>query len=454
MQPDCPDILKKLVPLSKVTSAVMLDLYLDIGTMQQLVFYWAARELKLMQKQSIKSGTRRALITVNQNTRTASLPPDFDEETFVGFIRHNKKHSIPLRTNLTNDNSITTIECEDTCKVCGQDATICNDMTVTETTEVVVVGDTTATKTIIKKLYPDGSYYLETTYPYWDIENSVIAYATTKEFIATIDLKDCGCINPTVENIETIQNCCYSCYCSHFAGCGDVCRDEGGYAIFEDTGLIQFDYKFRHTQVYLEYRGFIPKLNGQLAVPEVAFEALVEATKFRVIEGKRNVTNPDKLFRLSMKNLARKNMIKVMARLSLDDIIYAVNLTPKFDWTCPAWNDYCPVTTPAVTVITNSNACDASATTCNNTNPVLTPFQIAVKATATSIAGLPTNGSSTYQNDALIGALNLEYLFISGNVYTKQMGQFTVDTVTGTISISPNVFITDDVLIANFNKMI
>lgn len=459
MQPNCPDILKKLVPLSKVVSASILDLYEDAGKMQQLVFYWAARELKLMQRETIKSGIRRVLITVNQNTRTASLPPDFETETFVGYIKHGKKVPIPLRTNLVNDNSITTIECEDTCKVCGQDATICNDMTVTESEEVVVVGDTTATKTVIKKLYPDGSYFLETTYPYWDIENSVIAYATTKEYIATIDLKDCGCINPTVENIETIQNCCYDCYCAHFAPCDQYCdRECGGYAIFEDTGLIQFDYKFRHTQVYLEYRGFIPKLNGQLAVPEVAFEALVEATKFRVIEGKRNIPNADKLFRLSMKNTARKAMVKVMNRLSLDDIIYAINLTPKFDWTCPAWNDYCPVTTPAVTTITNSNACETSSFTCSSTNPVLTPFQIAVKATVTATAGLPTNGSSTYQNDALIGALNLEYLIISNNIYSKQLGQFTIDTETGTISIAPSVFYadgtTDDVLIANFNKMV
>lgn len=457
MQPNCPDILKKLVPLSKVVNASIIDIYEDIGKTQQLHFHWAARGLKKLQRQTLKSGVRRVLITVNQNTRTASLPPDFDSELFVGYIKHGKKYPIPLRTNLINDNSITTIECEDTCKVCGQDSTICNDLTVTETEEVVVVGDTTATKTVIKKLYPDGSYYLETTYPYWNIQDSVIAYATTKEFIATIDLKDCGCINPTVENIETIQNCCYSCYCSHFAECCDVCTDEGGYAIFEESGLIQFDYKFRHTQVYLEYIGFIPKLNGQLAIPEVAFETLVEYVKAMSVDGKRNVPNSDKVWRWNRYSIERKAMIKLMSRVSLDDIIYAVSLTPKFDWSCPSWNDYCPVNT-TVTTITNANACETSSLTCSSTNPVLTPFQIAVKATVTATAGLPTNGSSTYQNDALIGALNLEYLIISNNLYTKQLGQFTIDTETGTISIAPNVFYadgtTDDVLIANFNKMV
>lgn len=458
MQDNCPDKYKKLVPLSKVVSAVILDLWEEIGKMQQLVFYWAARELKLMRSQTLKSGIRHALITVNQNTRTASLPPDFDEETFIGYIRHGKKIPIPLKTNLINTNSITTIECEDTCKKCGQDATICNDLTVTESEEVVVVGDTTAIKTTIKKLYPNGDYYLETTIPYWDIENSVVAYATTKEFIAAIDLLDCGCINPTLENIETIRTCCYDAYCCHYAECSSVCdNNTGGYKIFEEQGLIQFDYNFarKHTQVYLEYRGFIPKLNGQLAVPEVAFEALVEATKFRVVEGKRNVSNPDKAWRLSMKNIARKAMIKVMARLSIDDIIYAVSLTPKFDWTAPAWNDYCPVENTTVT-IDNSNACEASSIACStgSTTPKLTPFQIAVKVPATETAGLPIPGLTTYQHDSLIGALNLEYIIVNNANETRQLLQFDFNNVTGTIDRDPNVWFEGDVLIVNFNKMV
>lgn len=454
---NCPDKFKKLVPLSKVVNASLIDLYEDIGKMQQLTFHWAAREFRLMQTQILKGGIRRALITVNQNTRTASLPPDFDSELFVGYIRHGKKISIPLRTNLINDNSITTIECEDTCAKCGQDATICNDLTVTESEELVVVNESTYVKTTIKKLYPDGSYFLETTIPYWDVANNVIAYATTKEFIAKIDLKDCGCINPTVENIETIRDCCFDCWCSHFAPCDGVCdNDCGGYKIFEETGFIQFDWKFRHRQVYLEYRGYIPKLNGQLAVPEVSFEALVEATKFRIIEGKRNVSNADKKFRFDMKSIARKNMIKVMARVSLDDIIYIVSLTPKFNWTAPAWNDFCPVPENNTVTITNSNVCDSTATLChaNGTIPVLTPFQIAVTVPATETDGLPVPGATTYQLEVLKNALNLEYIIVNDANESRKLLKFTFDSATGTIDRSPNIWFAGDVLIANFNKMV
>lgn len=456
MNAECPDKLKKLVPLSKVVSASIIDTYSDIGTAQQLHFHWAARGFKLLQSQILKQGGRRALITVNQNTRTASLPADFDEETFVGYIKHGKKYPIPLRTNLINDNSITTIPCEDSCHKCGQDSSICNDLTVTESEKIVVVGDTTAAETTIKKLYPDGSYFLETTVPYWDIANSIVAHTTLKEFIATIDLKDCGCINPTVENIETIRNCCSDCYACHFAPCGDCDKDCGGYAIFEDRGLIQFDWKFRHEQVYIEYRGFIPKLNGQLAVPEVAFETLVEWTKFRSIEGKKNVSNSDKLWRKSMYTNAKKDMVKVMARLSLDDIIYIVSLTPKYDWTAPSWNDYCPVSTNNTVTITNSNVCDSNAVACSNngSSPVLTPFQIAVKVPETETAGLPIPGLSTYQLEVLKDALNLEYIIVNNANETKQLNQFTFDSAAGEIDRNPNVWFVGDVLIMNFNKMV
>ena len=128
MNPSCPDKLKKLVPLSKVVSASILDSWEDIGKVQQLYFHWAARGLKKLQNESLKSGRRNVLITVNQNTRTATLPPDFDTELFVGYIKHGKKIPIPLRTNLINNNAITEIECEDTCAVCNQDKSICNDL--------------------------------------------------------------------------------------------------------------------------------------------------------------------------------------------------------------------------------------------------------------------------------------------------------------------------------------
>lgn len=460
MNPNCPDILKKLTPMSRVVAASAIDVYEDIGKVQQLFFHWGARGLKKLQSETLKSGKRSALITINQNTRTASLPADFDSELFIGYIKNGIKIPIPLKGNLINTDSITEIPCEDTCEKCGQNSTACNDLTVTESTELIVVNDALYEKTTIKKLYPDGNYYLEVTYPYWDMTNEVIAYATTKEYIATIDLKDCGCINPTVENIETIKANCYDCYCNHYAPCSNICdRDAGGYNIFEEKGLIQFDFNFRHKQVYIEYLGFIPKLNGQLAVPEVAFETLVEYIKAMSIDGKKSVSNPDKAWRWNRYSIERKAMVKKMNRLSLDQILYAINLTPKFDWTAPSWNNFCPLPDTDVITVTNASItdCEINAVSCStvpSTQSKITPFQIAVKVPAGVIDGLPVDGQSTYQNNALKNGLNLEYIIVSNNIFSKQLGQFTFDSAAGTIDISPNQWVTGDVLIANYNKLV
>jgi len=459
MNANCPDKLKKLTPISRVVNAAAIDAWEEIGKVQQLYFHWAARGLKKLQKESLKSGRRSCLIIVNQNTRTASLPADFDEELFVGYINdYGEKVPIPLKTNLINNNSITTIECEDTCAKCGQDATICNDLTVTEKEEVVVINETTAIKTTVKKLYPDGSYYLETTIPYWNIKDAEINYATTKEFIAAIDLLDCGCINPTLENLETVKNCCYDAYCTHYAGRSPVCDVEsGGYKIFEETGLIQFDYKFRHKQVYMEYRGFIPKLNGQLAVPEVAFETLVEYVKAMAVDGKKNVSNPDKAYRWARYNIERKSMLKVMSRFSLDDVIYIISLTPKFDWTAPSWNNFCQVSTSdEVATVSNSalTGCEAMPACSTTASPVRTPFRLAIIVPDGIVSGLPIAGQTTYQNDFLIGALSVDFIIVNNQNESKNLGNFTFNSETGTLDRNPNIWFAGDSLIIDFFKMV
>jgi len=457
MNPNCPDKLKKLVPLSKVVSASIIDSWEDIGKMQQLFFHWAARGLRKLQTETLKSGRRSVLISVNPNTGTATLPPDFDYELFVGYINDfGERVPIQLKTNLINLVEIEELVSENICDKCRQDKSICNDLTVTESVEMVIVNGNAYEQTTIKKLYPDGSYYLETTIPYWNVTTDTIEFTTTKEFIAKIELKQCGCVETTTENIETIKSCCYEAYCCHFSNCTNVCdTDAGGYKIFEESGLIQFDYRFRHTQVYLEYIGFIPKLNGQYAVPEVAFETLVEWTKFKSIEGKRNISNPDKQWRWNMYTNARKNMLRVMGRISLDNILHIITLTPKFDWTAPSWNNFCPPDREASISITNASltGCDTNIPICNAV-PKLTPFKLAVIVPETEIDNLPVAGSSIWQSDALIGAVNLEWIIVNNNNESKNLGNFSFDSNTGTIDRSPNIFFAGDSIITDFDKLI
>src|SRR6478736_8292703 len=137
---DCEVAANKMVPLSKVVSASIIDMRGDIGHMQQLHTHWAARGMKKLQRESLKLGKQRVQLVVNGNTRSAILPVDFEEEFFVGFLDYNgKKVSLRVNTSLVNEKSIEDVECIDKCPKCDQNLAICNDMQVSETVELVVI---------------------------------------------------------------------------------------------------------------------------------------------------------------------------------------------------------------------------------------------------------------------------------------------------------------------------
>src|SRR6188768_533309 len=95
---DCSTELKRTVPITRVVKAAIVDMHEDIGRYQELALHWAVRKLKQMERQTLKTGLKKVTIKVNQTTRTATLPPDFSSESFVGIIdQYGKK--VALRIN-------------------------------------------------------------------------------------------------------------------------------------------------------------------------------------------------------------------------------------------------------------------------------------------------------------------------------------------------------------------
>ena len=476
---NCSTELQRTVPLYRVVSAAIIDTHEDVGRVFQIYSHWAARGLKKLTKQYLKTGLRKAIITVNRNTNTATLPPDFHEEVFVGPIIDGRKIPLRLRNDLVDTKNIEEIACVDRCPKCNQDKQICEDLTITEETVLVVINDSTYEQTIIKKLYPDGSYYLESRIPVLDIETETVVYRTVKEFITALDLKDCGCIDDTDENIEKIKCNCYDVYCNYYAPCNDCCDPQyGGYKIFEETGMIQFDGAGSFNKIYMEYWGFMPKKNGQYQVPEVAFEALVEWVKYKSIQNKRNVSNilVDRWWQNYL--VEKGNMAKILGRISINQIIQAIGLIPKFDidhYVCEPVAGLLDTTTASgfagIASTTNSTSGSGGTSTgeseCGDTPAVcpptssksFVPFDIAV--IAGNGTGTPTPGVNTYQNDKLKGALGVNMIIVNNNNETIKAQQFTLDTTTGIITrfqgdgVTPNEWVAGDVLIVpTFFKLV
>lgn len=331
---DCNNQIKKFVPLSKVVKAAIVDTYEDIGKVEQRFSHWTSRGLKKLYSETLPYIKQKVLLTVNGNTHTATLPIDFDRETFVGLYdsASGKKIALKINNSLTDTKNIVDVSCEDKCDKCNQDKNICNDLVVTEEVNLIVIDDNTYEQTVVKKLYPNGDYYLETTTPVLNIATSTVEYTTKKEFIVNFDLKPCGCLDTTEENLNSIKCFCPDIFCNYYAACDNSCNPNyGGYRIFEDSGLIQFDSYFNFDKCYLEYRGFISKKNGQYQVPQVAFETLVEYTKLKSIANKRNITRWERLDQEQSYKRERGNMEKILGRVSLYQIIKSISMLPKFD---------------------------------------------------------------------------------------------------------------------------
>lgn len=323
--------LKRTVPIMRVVGAAIIDMHEDVGKVQERFTHWAARGLKKLNREVLKMGVRRIILNVNPNTRTAALPLDWHEEIFIGPIVNGKKIPLRLRNDLVPYNTEEEV-CEDKCPKCNQGTSLCNDLAITETTELMQIGNEIATKTTVKKLYPNGDYMLEITFPVLNLGTQEIEYTTTKEMITCFDMKQCGCIDLTAQTLVRLECFCPDVFCNHLTECDCSCTDDyGGYKIFENIGLIQFDTIGRFTKVYAEYAGFLPKKNGQYHVPEVSFETLVEWTKYKNIEGRKSEPKwrIDRFFDSYLRE--RGNMEKILGRFQLEVIVNAAMLIPSFN---------------------------------------------------------------------------------------------------------------------------
>lgn len=329
-----------MIPLSRVVKASIIDSYGDINRQEQTHTHWAARGLRKLYNESLPSIENRVLIPVNKNTNTAPLPCDFKQENFVGTIIGNRKVPISLDINLVNTcNIVKNVEKE--CPRCKQDKKICESLEITESKTTVTIEGDDYDKTVTKKLYPNGDYYLETSTPVKDIEGDTVVYVTKKEFIVNFEMKPCGCLAQTDLNTSIVQRYCPDTYNRYYAcGC-DVIKPT--YKIFEEEGLIQLA-GFSGDEIYLEYEGFMAKIGGRYMVPQVAFETLVEWTKYKSVQGKTNMTRYDKEgYHLSY--LAEKrNMEKILGQVSLQFIVESLKQLPNFEFDTNVGYDRLPLT--------------------------------------------------------------------------------------------------------------
>ena len=191
--------------------------------------------------------------------------------------------------------------------------------------------------------------------------------------------------------------------------------------------------------MYKEYRGFVPKVNGQFAVSEVAFETLVNWTKFKSVENKKSVPIVERGWYFNNYRRERSNMEKMIGRVSLSKYIKSLQANPKFDFEMP-FN--CRSGVPnTISLVSSSSECSnesnsGSGNTTNNTinvtNVILNNYT-ELKLIVDGKSGSPVAGQNTYQNNALIGATGIGMINVNKNTEYKG-DDYSFNGVSGTIT--------------------
>lgn len=323
---------RNMVPLVKVVKAAIVDMYEDMGKTQQLYSHWAARGLsKLQNEGAFNCGRRRALLKVNRNTLTSTLPLDCGGVLFAGYINEDGlKAPVRMKSDLVWAENIQMPE-ETKCKKCNQNKSICDNLSITQQTNIISINGSLYEETVTKKLYPNGDYYIETETPTLNLETNSVEIEEHKRFVSNIDLKECGCPDDSPENLSVISRYIPEVYATCYNH--PIChapKYNGSIDILEDMGVIVVSPDYPFPYLYIEYRAFMPKVNGQYVVPLVAFETLVNWTKFKSIENKRGVSVTEKQWTFQNYTRERNNMEKVNGKVYLSQIVQAFGLTPKF----------------------------------------------------------------------------------------------------------------------------
>lgn len=322
-----------LVPISKAVNAAILDNYGSLSD-KELFTHWAARIVRKLFNEILPISPERILLTVNENTNTATLPCNLKSVNFVGVIVDGRKVPIPIDQRMTSDKAIKRIA-PNVCPECNQDLEICKALNYEYDSEMIDINGTSYEQATTRKIYPDGGYFSIKSTPFWDEEDDKVVFKETSELITSFEMEKCGCIKQTEENEVKLKAYCPMAY----SICCPDCSDAGGYGerfyynVFDDIGLLQMSRDFNRKHVYVEYDADIPKYNGKIMMPSVAFETVVEWIKFKSVQGKMNVPLSTKEWQRRQYTTERNNMEIIISRegLSLDMIANILRGVPSLE---------------------------------------------------------------------------------------------------------------------------
>jgi hypothetical protein len=328
-----------VVPLSDAIKAMAMLTGEDYTKVKSSYGFFAAYSWDEINRQYIGQSIEKALLPVHKSLNTISIPLCAKEILFVGVIDDcGRKVELTNRTKLTS--GVSKIPCEDLCNSCNQPTDICDKLIdFPPETKTVVIDGNSYTNTYTRS-FDNGVFYIKKEIWVKDYTTNAVKQVVEREIINEYDTLECGCIAPTNDNIEKIKADCYSCYCSCYAPCSSGEYDLGGYRVFSKQGVIQLEKNLGYNHIYVEWRSSLPRVNGELVLPEEALQSVVAGGIYYSTQSKKNVNIGTVEKNLREYKRVKKNMHIERCRLSIDDIKASVRRIPKFDISLDACSDY------------------------------------------------------------------------------------------------------------------
>jgi hypothetical protein len=347
------------VPLSDAVKAMAMRTYEDYTKVKSTYSHFAALAWDEINRQYIGSKIEKSLLPVHQGLKTVSIPLGAKDVVFVGLI-DDCGYKIPLTNKGKITSGVPVVSCEEKCTSCNQIKDICEQLVDFPLEETVVNIDGQDYVNTTKKYFENGVYFIKKIIWAKDYVSNTVKEVLATEFIENFDMLECGCIAPTETNIGKIKDNCYSCYCSCYAPCRESEYDLGGYKVFKHQGIIQLEKNIGYDKIYVEWRSGLPRVNGELVLPEEAFESVIQGGIYFSTQHKKNVPLGviDKNFKAY--KIAKSNMHIERCRITLDAILKSATKIPKFDLSLNISDCF-------LNVISNSNQA------VNNTQPAFIP---------------------------------------------------------------------------------
>lgn len=240
--------------------------------------------------------TKRMFVKVDKQTNTIRMPDDFVMLSSLSVIDPYCGEIIPLVINTTILKDVVDSGVNRSCECeCGCDSKLCGNIFKYESIQRQVTaplpgggGETMDyTETTRKRIDEHGNVMQEICGPVLKYDSETGVHTATvvecQEYqICQLEIKECGCVVESPENIEKFSSVC--CGGNYETECGTICCPEDnpyGYNFVDGSSKIAFASNFKFGEVLVRYYADVP--TKELEIPRVAKQAIIAGIKAYLI---------------------------------------------------------------------------------------------------------------------------------------------------------------------------